>query len=85
MLSRGFASHRTSARRLVVTLAGLGLALGMLPVVTGVLPGSPAVHARADDVTLGQDPMRDSWDQNESSASSGSTSPSAVTCTPSRW
>jgi HYDIN/CFA65/VesB-like, Ig-like domain len=71
MLSRGFASHRTSARRLVVTLAGLGLALGMLPVVTGVLPGSPAVHARADDVTLGQDPMRDSWDQNESSAAMG--------------
>jgi hypothetical protein len=76
MLSRGFpAFHRTSARRLVVTLAGLGLALGMLPVVTGALPGSPAIHARADDVTLGQDPMRDSWDQNESSAAIG---PSAV-------
>jgi hypothetical protein len=71
MLSGGHFSHRTSARRLVVTLAGLGLALGMLPVVTGVLPGSPAVHARADDVTLGQDPMRDSWDQNETTATMG--------------
>jgi Abnormal spindle-like microcephaly-assoc'd, ASPM-SPD-2-Hydin len=71
MLSRGLSSHRTSARRLIITLAGLGLALGMLPVVTGALPGSPAAHARANDVTLGQDSMRDSWDQNESTATMG--------------
>jgi hypothetical protein len=71
MLSRGFFSHRNFARRLVITLAGLGLALGMLPVVTETLPGSPAVHARADDVTLGQDPMRTSWDSGESSTSMG--------------
>jgi hypothetical protein len=63
--------HRTSARRLLLILAGLALALGMLPVVTGALPASPAVHARADDVTLGQDPMRDSWDQNETSGAMG--------------
>jgi hypothetical protein len=76
MLSRGVSTfRRTSARRLVIMLAGLGLALGMLPVVTGALPGSPAVRARADDVTLGQDTMRDSWDQNETSATMG---PSAV-------
>jgi len=67
--------HRTSVRRLIITLAGLGLALGMLPVVTGALPGSPAVHARADDVTLGQDVMRDSWDRTETS---GAMDPSVV-------
>jgi hypothetical protein len=63
--------HPTSARRLFLVLAGLTVALGMLPVVTGALPGSPAPHARADDVTLGQDPLRDSWDQNETSATMG--------------
>jgi hypothetical protein len=82
MLSRGFSSHRTSARRLIITLAGLGLALGMLPVVTGALPGSPAIHARADDVTLGQDAMRDSWDQNESPALIGPAAVKTFSATP---
>ena len=71
MLSRGLFSHRTSARRLLLTLAGLGLALGMLPVAAGAVPGSAASHARADDLTVGQNPMRTSWDSSESSASIG--------------
>jgi hypothetical protein len=71
MLSRGSLSRRTSARRLLLTLAGLGLALGMLPVVAGAVPGSVASHARADDLTVGQNPMRTSWDSSESSATIG--------------
>ena len=76
MHTRGSVStHPTSARRLLLVLAGFAVALGMLPVVTGALPGSPAAHARADDVTLGQDPLRDSWDPSETS---GAMDPSVV-------
>jgi hypothetical protein len=35
------------------------------------VPGSPAIHARADDITLGVDTMRDSWDSSESTATMG--------------
>jgi outer membrane protein assembly factor BamB len=71
MLSRGLLGRRTSGRRLLLTLAGLGLALGMLPAVAGAVPGSAASHARADDLTVGQNPMRTSWDSSESSATIG--------------
>ncbi|HEY6275559.1 MAG TPA: choice-of-anchor D domain-containing protein [Streptosporangiaceae bacterium] len=72
MLTRGSLSfHRTSARRLIITLAGLALALGMLPVVAGALPGSPVTHARADDLTIGLNNMRTSWDSTESTATMG--------------
>jgi HYDIN/CFA65/VesB-like, Ig-like domain/Abnormal spindle-like microcephaly-assoc'd, ASPM-SPD-2-Hydin len=76
MQTRGNLSlHRTSARRLVTAMAGLALALAMLPVVAGAVPGSRAVHARADDTTLGLDTNRDSWDSSESTTTMG---PSAV-------
>jgi outer membrane protein assembly factor BamB len=72
MHTRGYLSfHRTSARRLVTVMAGLALALGMVPLVAGAVPGSPAVHARADDITLGVDTMRDSWDSSETTAAMG--------------
>jgi HYDIN/CFA65/VesB family protein/putative pyrroloquinoline-quinone binding quinoprotein/putative pyrroloquinoline-quinone-binding quinoprotein len=61
----------TSARRLVLALAGLALALGMLPVVAGAVPGTPAGHARADDLTAGVNPNRDSWDSSEQATQMG--------------
>jgi outer membrane protein assembly factor BamB len=72
MHARGYLSFaNTSARRLVMALAGLALALGMVPVVAGAVPGAPASHARADDLTAGVDNNRDSWDSSESATTIG--------------
>jgi hypothetical protein len=49
---------RLSARRLVLAMTGLALMLGALPALTGAMPGTAAISARADDVTASQDLMR---------------------------
>jgi hypothetical protein len=49
---------RLSARRLVLAMTGLALTLGALPALTGAMPGTAAISARADDVTASQDLMR---------------------------
>ena len=46
-------------------MAGLALTLGMLPALTGVLPGTRAAAARADDLTASLNTMRTGWDPNE--------------------
>src|SRR5215831_1415044 len=56
---------RLYARRLVLATTGLALTLGALPALTGAMPGTAAITARADDVTASQDAMRDGWDAGE--------------------
>jgi outer membrane protein assembly factor BamB len=53
------------ARRLYAAIAGLTLALAFVPALTGALPGSRAVSARADELTASQDALRTGWDPNE--------------------
>jgi hypothetical protein len=66
MFSRGYPRARHgSARRLILGMTGLALALGALPALAGAMPGTAAVAAHADDVTASQDTMRTGWDQSE--------------------
>jgi Abnormal spindle-like microcephaly-assoc'd, ASPM-SPD-2-Hydin/PQQ-like domain len=53
------------ARRLCAAIAGLALALAFVPALTGALPGSGVVPARADELTASQDAMRTGWDPHE--------------------
>jgi hypothetical protein len=57
--------HRGHARRLVLAIAGLALALGALPAVTGALPVGGTASAGADDFTVAQNSSRTGWDPNE--------------------
>jgi hypothetical protein len=66
MSARGSSSaQRGHARRLVLAIAGLALALGALPAVTGALPVGGAASAGADDVTVSLNNSRTGWDPNE--------------------
>jgi Abnormal spindle-like microcephaly-assoc'd, ASPM-SPD-2-Hydin/PQQ-like domain len=56
---------RLSARRLLLAMTGLALTLGALPALTGAMPGTAAIAARADDVTASQGLMRNGWDSAE--------------------
>ena len=58
-------AHRGHARRLVLAIAGLALALGTLPAITGALPVGPATSAGADDFTVSLNNSRTGWDPNE--------------------
>ncbi len=66
MYPRGSWHARRSATRLLVgAIAGLALTLGVLPALTGALPGTRAAVARADDLTASLGAMRTGWDPNE--------------------
>jgi hypothetical protein len=66
MHTRGyFRIHHGSSRRLVVAAAAFALVAGALPVLDGVIPGTTAAVARADDVTASQNLLRDGWDDAE--------------------
>jgi hypothetical protein len=65
MHPRGYLRLRLSARRLLLATTGLALTLGALPALTGAMPGTAAIAARADDVTASQNLMRDGWDNGE--------------------
>lgn len=66
MYPRGsWRARRSSTRLLIAALAGLALTLGVLPALTGALPGFRATSARANDYLASQDTGRDGWDQNE--------------------
>ncbi|HEY6275558.1 MAG TPA: hypothetical protein VIX86_04430 [Streptosporangiaceae bacterium] len=58
-------ARRPSARRLVIAVTGLALALGALPAVTGALLVGSAASAGADDFTVAQNSSRTGWDPNE--------------------
>jgi hypothetical protein len=67
MRPRGMLRTRQRAvRRLCAAGAGLAITLTALPAALGVLPGTRAGIARADDQTVSQDSLRDGWDQTES-------------------
>jgi hypothetical protein len=69
MYPRGFWHARRSSTRLLITaLAGLALTLGVLPAVTGVLPGTRAASAHANDFGASLDHNRDGWDSSEAPA-----------------
>jgi hypothetical protein len=57
--------HHGSTRRLAVVAAAFALVAGALPVLDGVVPGTTAVAARADDVTASQNLLRNGWDESE--------------------
>jgi hypothetical protein len=77
MHTRGYRRfHHSRARRLWLTLAGLALTLGMLPLVAGATPGTTAARAHAadaasaacttpEDITASDDNLRTGWDQCE--------------------
>ncbi|HSR84946.1 MAG TPA: choice-of-anchor D domain-containing protein [Streptosporangiaceae bacterium] len=66
MRIRGYArAQRRSWRRPVLAAAGLSLIAGLLPVMAGIVPGTTAVAARADDITASQNLLRNGWDSNE--------------------
>src|SRR5271166_700726 len=69
-----------STRRLAVFAAAFALVAGALPVLDGVVPGTTAVAARADDVTASQNLMRDGWDNTETAMG-----PSVVPSFVQRW
>ena len=56
---------RRLARRLCSAGIGLAITLAVLPVLSGIQPGSGAAAARADDVTVSQDDLRTGWDPTE--------------------
>jgi Abnormal spindle-like microcephaly-assoc'd, ASPM-SPD-2-Hydin/PQQ-like domain len=58
-------AHRGPGRRLLLAIAGLALALGALPAVTGALPVGRASSAGADDFTVSLNSSRTGWDPNE--------------------
>jgi hypothetical protein len=58
-------ARRRRARAAVSVTALLGLALAVLPAVTGSVPGSPAGTATADDATVQLNNMRTGWDDTE--------------------
>jgi HYDIN/CFA65/VesB-like, Ig-like domain len=65
MSARGsLPAHRRPGRRLMLAVAGLALALGALPAVTGALPIGSA-SAGADDFTVSLNNSRTGWDPNE--------------------
>jgi hypothetical protein len=72
--------HRGSTRRLAVIAAAFALVAGALPVLEGVVPGTSAVAARADDVTASQNLLRNGWDESEPSMG-----PSVVPSFVQRW
>jgi len=61
---RTWRSRLPAARRLAKTVTGLALVAGMLPVISGILPGAIAV-AHADDVTASLNLLRNGWDSSE--------------------
>jgi HYDIN/CFA65/VesB-like, Ig-like domain len=65
MSARGpLPAQRRPGRRLMLAVAGLALALGALPAVTGALPIGSA-SAGADDFTVSLNNSRTGWDPNE--------------------
>lgn len=56
-------------RSLLAAGAGLAITLTALPAATGVLPGTAAPGARADDTTTSQSALRAGWDSSENAMS----------------
>src|SRR5438552_1285334 len=68
MHARGYPRiHHGFSRRRLTAAAGLALLVGVLPAVSGALPGTPAATAHADDVTASQNLLRNGWDSSEPS------------------
>ena len=80
MLTRGYPRIHGSTRRLAVATAAFALVAGALPVLDGVVPGTTAAAAHADDVTASQNLLRDGWDNAEPSMG-----PSVVPSFVQRW
>lgn len=82
MHPRGFwRSPRRSARLLVAGMAGLALTIGLLPAVTGILPGTRVASARANDYQASEDAARNGWDSTENPALGYDLTPSTVKAT----
>jgi hypothetical protein len=62
-------THWRAVRRLCAAGAGLAAMLAVLPAATGILPGTRAVSARADEQTASQDILRTGWDRSEAGLS----------------
>ncbi len=83
MHPRGYwRAPRRSARLLVSALAGLVLTIGLLPALTGILPGTRVASARANDYQASEDAARNGWDSTETL---GNMTPSVVPTFQQKW
>jgi HYDIN/CFA65/VesB-like, Ig-like domain len=69
---------RRSVRLLVAAMAGLVLTIGLLPAVTGILPGTRVASARANDYMASENAARNGWDSTENPALGYDLTPSTV-------